>query len=42
MLTNFWFQLFVGVILGGLLLGDLAMAVCDPRIRLDKTKGGSR
>jgi ABC-type dipeptide/oligopeptide/nickel transport system permease component len=27
---------------GGLLLGDLAMAVCDPRIRLDKTKGGSR
>ena len=28
--------------IGGLLLGDLAMAVCDPRIRLDKTKGGSR
>jgi len=28
--------------IGGLLLGDLAMAVCDPRIRLDKSKGGSR
>ena len=25
----------------GLLLGDIAMAICDPRISLDK-KGGSR
>ncbi len=30
----------IGVI--GLLLGDVAMAICDPRIVLDKKEGGSR
>jgi oligopeptide transport system permease protein len=30
----------IGVI--GLLLGDFAMAICDPRIVLEKKEGGSR
>ena len=34
--------LYAVIGIGGLLLGDLAMAICDPRIKLDKSKGGSR
>ncbi len=34
--------LYAVIGIGGLLLGDLAMAICDPRIKLDHSKGGSR
>ena len=41
-LMDFCIGTVVFILIGfGLLLGDIAMAICDPRISLDK-KGGSR